>query len=452
MLNEIPWLLPIHAAVGDRVGEMQFSGGWNGQAGELGDYGGLITVPATTIDAMSEQYGRPDVVLVDIEGFEGRALASATATLAGPTDWSVEVHLGHGLEQAGGSAEQILAFFPSDHFERFVHSDGDQIAIPLAEASPEKLRTRFFYRTGQLIPICHFITGEYPPDCGGVSDYLAALATRLAEIGVNVHVWCPGIEDSIACQYRLAVHRLPGRFGIVALQRLSRELNCFPAPRTLLVQYVPHGFGWKAMNVPLCLWLLHRRWWHGDDVRTLFHEVAFPFVRRPLHQNLIAIVNRIMAMIVLLASRRTYVSTLAWNPYLDSLEGRRVPREWTPIPSNVPSTLQSEAVAIRGQITQNDPKARVIGNFGAMAGTPRSMLFNVAQQLLNHRWPRGTARAERGTWSTWQTNGAAGRRGVNAAQRAVFRPVRFRYPRRTAPVVATGRHLNADFRRIIALR
>ena len=143
-LNAMPWLTPHHAAVGDQVGEMQFAAGWNGQAGELGDYGGLVTVPAITIDALAERYGRPDVAQVDIEGFEGRALAAATATLAGPTDWSVEVHLGHGLEKAGGSAEQILSYFPPARFELFVHDDGDPAALPLAETPPERLRRRFF--------------------------------------------------------------------------------------------------------------------------------------------------------------------------------------------------------------------------------------------------------------------------------------------------------------------
>src|SRR5262249_40199976 len=37
----------------------------------------------------------------------------------------------------------------------------------------------------------HLITGAYPPQPGGVSDYTHLVASGLAEAGDMVHVWCP---------------------------------------------------------------------------------------------------------------------------------------------------------------------------------------------------------------------------------------------------------------------
>ena len=51
----------------------------------------------------------------------------------------------------------------------------------------------------------------------------------------------------------------PGEFGPAGLRRLDRELDRFPGPRTVLVQYTPHAFGWKAMNLPFAAWAASRR-------------------------------------------------------------------------------------------------------------------------------------------------------------------------------------------------
>lgn len=144
VLNAMPWVVPHQAAVSDQPGVLAFNGGLNGAAAEVNDYGGLIEVPAVTLDSLTAEYGSPDVVFLDVEGFECRALAAATATFAASPDWFVEVHVGCGLEAAGGSVAEVLRHFPDSDFERFVHSEGDKDAIPLSSAPPEKLATRFF--------------------------------------------------------------------------------------------------------------------------------------------------------------------------------------------------------------------------------------------------------------------------------------------------------------------
>jgi FkbM family methyltransferase len=143
-LNGVTWITTHKAAVADRDGTIEFNRSLNGQAGELCDYCGLETVAAVTVDTLTMVYGPPDVVFVDVEGFECRALAGAERTFAAQPDWFVEVHVGHGLEAAGGSAQRVLQYFPAEVFERYVHAEGDSESTLLEDAPPEILRSRFF--------------------------------------------------------------------------------------------------------------------------------------------------------------------------------------------------------------------------------------------------------------------------------------------------------------------
>src|SRR4051812_25867993 len=158
-----------------------------------------------------------------------------------------------------------------------------------------------------------FITGEYPPQTGGVSDYTRLVATGLADCGEEVHVWSPECTNTPDQKRGVTVHRLPGRYGVTALRQLDTELKLLKAPR-LFVQYVPHVFGWKAMNVPFCLWLRSRK----EPIWSMFHEVCYPrrWNQRPV-EHLLGAVTYEMARVVALASARIFYSTAAWLPLLD---------------------------------------------------------------------------------------------------------------------------------------
>jgi FkbM family methyltransferase len=110
----------LHAAAGAAEGSLNFSGGLNGTVADGGRIG-RARVRALSIDGLAETYGAPDVVFVDVEGYELEVLKGAQRTLAlGETDFFVEVHVGHGLETFGGSAEGVLAHFDPARFKRLV--------------------------------------------------------------------------------------------------------------------------------------------------------------------------------------------------------------------------------------------------------------------------------------------------------------------------------------------
>jgi glycosyltransferase involved in cell wall biosynthesis len=238
-----------------------------------------------------------------------------------------------------------------------------------------------------LIRTWHLITGEYPPDPGGVSDYTATLAGALAAAGRAIHVWCPGdAAATVDGPDGVAIHRVAGRFGPAGLTRLDRELDRFPGPRTLLVQYVPHAFGWKAMNLPLAIWILGRRIRRRDDIRVMFHEVAYPWVWRPMRHNILAAANRLIVIIIAWACSRAYISTQGWEPLLKRLGYRRTPTIWAPVPSNVPESASIAGVAARrAELTQGDPTARVACHFGTYGPSVTQTLGPVVREMLAHR-------------------------------------------------------------------
>jgi hypothetical protein len=117
----------------------------------------------------------------------------------------------------------------------------------------------------------HIITGGYPPQPGGVSDYTRLVAVELARAGDVVNIWAPACASTDPIDAGVAVHRLPGHFGPRAIALLDRHLSRNPA--RILVQYVPHAFGFKAMNFPFVSWLYARR---RANISVMFHEVAYP--------------------------------------------------------------------------------------------------------------------------------------------------------------------------------
>ena len=207
------------------------------------------------------------------------------------------------------------------------------------------------------------LTGEYPPQTGGVSDYTRLVAEGLAAVRDEVAVYAPprGIgPDSAPPGVR--VRRLPDRFGLRGLRWLDREL-ARDRPDRILLQYVPHAFGLKAMNLPFAAWVAARAG-RVAPLWVMFHEVAFPFVRRPLRHNLVAVVNRVMARAVAGAADRVLVSIPSWGQLLCQICPRARSAEWLPVPCSVATGADTGAVATVRFCYALDPASPLVGHFG----------------------------------------------------------------------------------------
>jgi glycosyltransferase involved in cell wall biosynthesis len=229
----------------------------------------------------------------------------------------------------------------------------------------------------------HLITSEYPPQPGGVSDYSQLLASGLASAGEVVHVWCasaPGVSTEIK---GVTVHRELGRFSRTDLRRLGMLLRQFAKPRRLLVQWVPHGYGYRSLNIGFCLWVWQRAVICGDSIELMVHEPYLPFLRGAIKQNLAAAVQRLMAAILLRAASKVWVSIPAWGTRLQPYAfGRQLSFDWLPVPSNVPEIADASSVAVIKK-TYTPYGGQLIGHFGTYGRYISSSLAVVIPRLLH---------------------------------------------------------------------
>ncbi len=223
----------------------------------------------------------------------------------------------------------------------------------------------------------HIVTGEYPPQPGGVADYTRTVARGLAAAGDDVTIWAPDCRGGAPDDDGVAVRRLPGRFGPPALAALDRALQ--RRPGRVLLQYTPHAFGCKAMNVPLCAWLWARR----RRLDVMFHEVAYPLeAGQPLKHRVLAVANRGMAQLLLRGAERVFVATPAWEPLLQALVPWAPRPVWTPVPSNLPTACAPAVVAAVRQRRLGAARW-LVGHFGTYGPLVTPMLEPALVELLS---------------------------------------------------------------------
>ncbi len=227
----------------------------------------------------------------------------------------------------------------------------------------------------------HLITGEYPPAPGGVSDYTAEVAAALAQHGAAVHVWCPGEAGEAASERGVTVHRMLGTMSAADLARAGAALDACDGPRRLLLQWVPHAFGRRSLNLPFCWWVL-RRAREGDRVEIMVHEPYLPLAWHP-RRLAAALVHRIMTIILLRAASCVWVATPAWEstwrPYA---LGRRVPFVWLPEPASLPVHPASAAGAAGIRQALIPPGGCVLGTFSSGSPCAREVLADVIPPIL----------------------------------------------------------------------
>ena len=233
----------------------------------------------------------------------------------------------------------------------------------------------------------HLITGEYPPQFGGVSDYSRLVASGLAAAGEVVHVWCPPCDTSSSEDSKVIVHRELGSMGPRDLFKVSRLLDRYPRPRRLLVQWVPHAFGFRSANLALALWIWNRAVVHRDRVEIMVHEPFLPLPQDSFRHSALAVIHRIMLTMVLRAAMRIWVAIPKWKDCCRPYARRSASFTWLPVVSNIPVSRQSGASeAVRANYAPS--RECLIGHFGTCGGAIGEMLQRVIPDLLNHHADR----------------------------------------------------------------
>jgi FkbM family methyltransferase len=137
-LNRIENLRTLHGAGAAKSGTLVFNRG--GQVDDGTGEWGQIEVNAYSIDDLAESFGTPDVLYIDVEGFECELLRGAQKTLATKPDCLVEIHVNTGLEKFGGSVEKVFSLFPAGY--KFFAAPPWRAFVPWDEAR-DLARDRF---------------------------------------------------------------------------------------------------------------------------------------------------------------------------------------------------------------------------------------------------------------------------------------------------------------------
>lgn len=225
----------------------------------------------------------------------------------------------------------------------------------------------------------HIITCEFPPQIGGVSDYTMTMAKGLAEAGSAVHVWCPRAAGSSPETPGVTVHREFGTFSSTDLRRVGTALDRLPGPRRLLVQWVPHGFGYRSLNLMFAVWLANRAWRRGDELHVMIHEPFLRFSRRPL-QCAAALVHRAMLVIACSAATRIWISIPSWADDIAPYVRRRTPVRWLPIPAPDMAAATTDEVA---DVRRRIGTSTILGHFGTFSPLITPILENALDVVMD---------------------------------------------------------------------
>jgi FkbM family methyltransferase len=133
MLNDVRNIIVEHTAIADDDGEVYVPWQLNAHVSRSAG-AGLLAVRAATIDTLASRHGAPDIVFIDVEGYELRALAGARDVIERIRPrWFIEVHVGVGLEDAGGSAGEVLTTLADAGYRLFgAPVDGSSPFRPIA--------------------------------------------------------------------------------------------------------------------------------------------------------------------------------------------------------------------------------------------------------------------------------------------------------------------------------
>jgi FkbM family methyltransferase len=137
-LNRADQIVVEHAAISDYDGKIRFAESLNGAISENARLG-TIEVDTVTIDTLAAIYGVPDLVFLDVEGFEGRALRAAGKTLASCPAFAIEVHVDQLVDS---SAAEVVGLF--EGWRRWIAVERPGWGHEFHEFTGEIPKQRFF--------------------------------------------------------------------------------------------------------------------------------------------------------------------------------------------------------------------------------------------------------------------------------------------------------------------
>lgn len=154
-LNGVDNVAVMNALVTNESGTARTEASFNSRArgGAIGSIGN-DRVEGISIDSLSLSKGFPDLVFMDIEGFEIAVLKGATQTLARRCHWFVELHGDDLLARYGAKNADILQFFDYKDFACFFSLPTDEKFRAVTEREPlpaERCYLIFAPRSARLI-------------------------------------------------------------------------------------------------------------------------------------------------------------------------------------------------------------------------------------------------------------------------------------------------------------
>ncbi len=222
-----------------------------------------------------------------------------------------------------------------------------------------------------------FVSGEYPPDVGGVADYTYHLAHAVHGLGHEaIVVTSPGARP---CANGVAVRPAAGwRFaGAASTARAIADTR----PDVVNFQYVPHlyGRGGVAPGAAALPWLLRRA--GVPRVVSTMHEIALPWQARP-RQAVAAFAHRAQAMLIAAASDRLVATNAAYARQLRRwTRGRRPVSEVATGASVLPAPRDAVEVAALRSSLGGEERA-LVGEFSPFAvGKRPAALIALVRQL-----------------------------------------------------------------------
>ena len=128
-LNGLTQVVVMHAAGAEAPGVVRFSPRMNGHVAAPDE--AAVEVRALTVDELTSSRGVPQLLFIDVEGYELHVLRGARHTIESHhPDLFIEVHVGAGLERFG-TTDDVLALIPTGYEILVAPAQGGSF-LPLA--------------------------------------------------------------------------------------------------------------------------------------------------------------------------------------------------------------------------------------------------------------------------------------------------------------------------------